>query len=189
MKSNINRTIMECLPAARYPPRFRRRHYPGGRIEGRGRRRLRRHRLRLHRSGRRQPHLRAVRADAQPGQRQGRRHRGRGPVHASDLGVSREILDDDYLLQMAFLGPAGAGSRWSRPCVTPFLESTAPEKSPLRRLPGYRGSGDPAPGCLALLRAGAGAMSCRDFIQPNASCRAGACARRKTSSSTRIRTA
>ena len=45
----------------------------------RGRGRLRRDRLRLHDSRRRQAYLRAVDPDAQPRQRQGRRHRGLRP--------------------------------------------------------------------------------------------------------------
>ena len=70
------------------------------------RRRLRRHRLRLHRARGRAVHLRALHPDAEPRQRQGRRHRGRRAWSPSRLGVSREVLDSHYLLQIALLDPA-----------------------------------------------------------------------------------
>jgi len=48
---------------------------------------------------------------------------------ADDLGVSREILDDDYLLQIAFLDPA-AREQVERECVLPFFKIDSSGKIP-----------------------------------------------------------
>src|SRR5512139_113629 len=48
---------------------------------------------------------------------------------ADDLGVAQNILDDDYLLQVAYLDPA-AREQVERECIHPFLKIDGAERIP-----------------------------------------------------------
>ena len=116
---------------------------------GRG---LRRDRFRRDDAGRRQAHLRTLDPDAQPRQRQGRRHRGRraGPGRAGRR--RRRCSTSDYLLQVAFLDIEVRPREMEKQFIEPFFDDRPGRPDPHGgRLADVPGSGGAAAGCLPLL--------------------------------------
>ncbi|MCK7491396.1 MAG: hypothetical protein MZW92_06560 [Comamonadaceae bacterium] len=62
------------------------------------------------------------RADAQPRKRQGRRHRRRRPGPGAARASIREILDDDYLLQIAAPRRRPSCPSWRREFIQPYFD-------------------------------------------------------------------